>query len=191
MAVRPGLPLSARALLLTAALLIVFGPAPLRAQEVSEFELKAVFLYRFAGFVDWPVQDEAGRDRPFTVGVVGTDPFGTALDAIAARSVAGRPIEVLRFAGLDEIVPTDILYVSASEDRRLGQVISSVEGRPTLTVGDAPGFLDAGGMIRFVTRDRRIHLEINRCATDVEGFRINARLLQVADRVVDACGAAR
>ena len=180
----------AAALLLTAVWLTA-GAARLGAQEVSEFDLKAVFLYRFAGFVDWPVQDEGGRDGAFTVGVVGTDPFGTALDALTERSVAGRPIEVLRFPDVEDLVPTDILYVSPSEDRRLDQVIRAVGGRNTLTVGDSPDFLDAGGMIRFVTRDRRIHLEINRCAAEVEGFRIDARLLQVADRVVDQCGSAR
>ena len=159
-----------------------------QSQEIPEFQLKAVFLHRFASFVEWPASDLSSADSTFTIGVLGRDPFGDALDLIQDRAVGGRPIEVRRFPRLEELEHTHILYVSDSETSRLAQVLDAVSERATLTVGDAARFTSDGGIIRFIVRDRRIRLEVNRCAADRAGLRISARLLQLAELTPDECG---
>ena len=66
-------------------------PAP------SEYQVKAVFLYNFSRFVEWPASAFAGPDAPFVVGVFGHDPFGADLDEIVrGETAAGRPLIVRR-----------------------------------------------------------------------------------------------
>ena len=47
----------------------------------GEYDVKAVFLFNFSQFVDWPTPALADPQAPLVIGVLGNDPFG-----IAARS---------------------------------------------------------------------------------------------------------
>ncbi|MGH9723681.1 MAG: YfiR family protein, partial [Candidatus Acidiferrales bacterium] len=55
----------------------------LQAQQpkVSEYQVKAVYLYNFGRFVQWPPNVTANNDSTFTICVLGQDPFGPILDA--------------------------------------------------------------------------------------------------------------
>ena len=60
-------------------------PAP------TEYQVKAVFLFNFSQFVDWPRRVVRRRRSPLVVGVLGSDPFGTTLDEIVQRRDRERP----------------------------------------------------------------------------------------------------
>src|SRR5687767_14190823 len=63
----------------------------------SEYQVKAVFLFNFSRFVEWPASAFPSVDAPFVLGVFGTDPFGTDLDeVIKGEVVNGRPLVVRR-----------------------------------------------------------------------------------------------
>jgi hypothetical protein len=58
--------------------------ASLRAQSSREYDLKAVFLYNFATFVEWPESVRPPAGQPIIIGILGRDPFGTVLDEVVA-----------------------------------------------------------------------------------------------------------
>tara|TARA_Y100000589_G_C26858437_1_gene508938 strand:+ start:329 stop:637 length:309 start_codon:yes stop_codon:yes gene_type:complete len=60
-------------------LLLVFSGSPhAQAQQPSEYQVKAAFLYNFANFVEWP--EEALSDTTtLVIGVLEKDPFEAAL----------------------------------------------------------------------------------------------------------------
>ena len=41
-----------------------------------EYEVKAAFLLNFTKFIDWPAPETPGPDSPFTICILGDDPFG-------------------------------------------------------------------------------------------------------------------
>src|ERR1700689_1427913 len=45
-----------------------------------EYQIKAAFLFNFAQFVEWPATTYTNAGQPFTIGVLGEDPFGPALE---------------------------------------------------------------------------------------------------------------
>jgi hypothetical protein len=53
---------------------------------IGEYRIKAVFLVQFAKYVEWPAATFAGDDDPLVIGILGHDPFGQALDSVAARN---------------------------------------------------------------------------------------------------------
>ncbi len=62
-----------------------------------EYEVKAAFLLNFTKFIEWPAGAFASPDSPFTICILGRDPFGRALDQIVAgESVNGRKLAVRR-----------------------------------------------------------------------------------------------
>jgi len=78
-----------------------------------------------------------------------------------------------------------LLFIRSSEKEQIGAIIDSLRGAPVLTVSDADGFLETGGMINLVVRNNKVRWAINRTALNSAGLQLNAKLLQLAVRVED------
>ncbi|HVU18285.1 MAG TPA: YfiR family protein [Candidatus Didemnitutus sp.] len=163
---------------------VLLAATALESGAVSrEYDIKAAFLYNFATFVEWPPQTFASEGGPIVIGVLGVDPFGSSLDEmVSGPRPNARALEVRRFNRLDEMSHCHILYVSSSEARRLKEILRQLHGLPVLTVGDLPGFAEAGGAIGFVT-STRVALVINPETIRASNLAVSAKLYKVA-RVV-------
>jgi hypothetical protein len=64
-------------------------------------------------------------------------------------------------------------------------VIAGASATPTLTVGDAEGFAQHGGMINFTRRGARLGFAINRGAVSRAGLSLSSQLLKLAELVPD------
>jgi hypothetical protein len=167
----------------TAALLLV-GAARLGAQaaRASEAQVKAVFLFNFAQFVDWPPEAVPDSQAPLVIGILGGDPFGDFLDATVRGEHRGaRPFAVQRFQRVEDITRCDILFIGRPVGDRPEEVLARLKNRPILTVSDADRFAERGGMIHFVTDRSRIRLQINPEPAEAAGLTISSKLLRVAE----------
>lgn len=165
-------------------LLRASGGAPAQTQSPSEYEVKAIFLYRFAKFIEWPESNSPG---PICIGIVGQDPFGDTLDGVVkGKSVNGRPFAIKRFKPGQQVRDCHIVFISSSEGKRLRSVLSELQGGRVLTVSETRGFCQTGGVINFELVDESVRLEINIDAAERAGLRMSSRLLGVARIVRDA-----
>lgn len=163
--------------------LLVGVDPPLRAQA-SEYQVKAVFLFNFAQFVDWPSGAFPDSIAPFVIGVLGDDPFGPMLDdAVRGETVRGHPLEVRRFRKIEDVKTCHILFISSSEERHLDAIVASLRNRSILTVSDAQVFPRHGGMVVFVSEKNHVRLRINPAAAAAADLTISSKLLQAADLV--------
>jgi hypothetical protein len=169
------------AAVLLALLLAAPGAAP--AQTAGEYEVKAAFLYNFTKFVDWPAAafPDSGS---FKICVLGDDPFGGSLEAVAGEQVGSRKLKVMRTDSVSRSVGCQILFISHSEKDRLQQILAAVKGTPVLTVGDSKDFAEEGVIINFILEGTRERFEINTVSADRAGLRISSKLLQLAKRLV-------
>jgi hypothetical protein len=168
---------------ITAALLLVCA-ARLGAQtaKASEAQVKAVFLFNFAQFVDWPPEAVPDSQAPLVIGILGGDPFGDFLDATVRGERRGaRPFAVHRYQRVDDITRCDILFINRSAGDAPEEILARLKNRPILTVSDADRFAERGGMIRFVTDRGRIRLQINPAAAEAAHLTISSKLLRVAE----------
>ena len=173
--------------LLLAALLA--APGGVRAQAAGEYELKAAFLYNFAKFVDWPPGTFPDPNASFRICVLGKDPFGGSLQAVAGEEIAGHKLTVVRGESISKPAGCQILFISRSERDQTAQVLTAVRDSPVLTVGDSPGFLEQGGVINFLLEGTKVRFEINNEAAGKAKLTISSKLLQLARRVVSNPGA--
>jgi hypothetical protein len=161
-----------------------FFAAQLRAQAFKEYDLKAAFLYHLAEFVEWPPEAFPAAENPLVIGVLGTDPFGKALDEIVQNEVVkNRKLDVQRYRSMEEVKTCHILFISQSEAGRLDQIFSSLKDRNILTVGDTDGFAQRGGIVRFLTENNKIRLRININAAKAANLTISSKLLRAAEVV--------
>jgi len=171
-----------RARVVLVALLAFAAALPARAQAPpTEYEVKAVFLFNFSQFVDWPAAAFADDRSPLVIGVLGSDPFGAVLDGIVrGETVNGRPIVVQRYQSVEQIDTCHILFIDRSQQPQLGAIVAALRTRNVLTVGDFDGFGRSGGMIRFATVGNKIRLRINLTAAQEANLTISSKLLRPA-----------
>lgn len=163
--------------------------APAFAQAtIDEREVKAVFLFNFAQFVDWPPTAFDSPESPIVIGVLGDDPFGRLLDEVVQSEVVrGRQLTVMRFRRVGEIKTCHVLFISPSEEGMNDQILTALGSRPILTVGETPRFTN-NGMVRLLTDRNRVRLEINLGLVKAAGLTINSNLLRAARIVGDTRG---
>jgi hypothetical protein len=178
---RAGLPL--RVWALVAALLAAAPALP----ATSEYQVKAVFLFNFARFVDWPSVTFVSASSPFSLCVYGDDPFGPDLDAVVhGETVGGRPMVVRRLHGIQELRDPggcQIVYITDSADRDLEAVVAELDRRAILTVSDLEGAAQRGAMIRMMTVNGKIRLRINIDAVRAARLTVSSNLLRAAEIV--------
>ena len=163
--------------------LLGFATPVVAAETVpsAEYQLKAVFLFNFAQFVEWPAQAYRDAKAPLVIGILGEDPFGAFLDRLVrGEKVGDRPLIVRRFRRAEDITECHILFISRSEAATLGQIIARLKGRSLLTVSDVDTFTRQGGIVRFVTENGKIRLRINVEAAKVCELTISSKILRPA-----------
>lgn len=157
-------------------------PQPTAAER--EYQIKAVFLFNFTRFVDWPRSAFANEQTPLSICVLGDDPFGAGLDEVVKGETAqGRSLTVSRVRSASDAASCHILYVSRSETSRLDEVQAALSGKPILSVSDVQQFIGSGGMVRFDTVSGKIRLSINPDACKRAGLTLSSKLLRSADIV--------
>lgn len=151
-------------------------------------QAKANMLWNIAKFVEWPALPE-DRSQPLVFTILGEDDLAAAIAGLlSSRTVNGRPVFV-RFARRPQDARgSQILYLAASESSQMGTVLAAVDTSAVLTVSDAPGFAEHGGMVGFATDGARVRFEVNRNVAERNGLKLSAKLLSLAHLVPDAPG---
>lgn len=154
---------------------------PALAQQSGEYTVKAAFLYNFAKFVEWPAQAFPSPDAPFSICVLGPDPFGAALDAVVAHErIQGRPLIVLRMDLWDGSARCHILFISNALQQQYEALLGAGTFSRTLTVGDDEPFLLAGGHISFFLEENRVRFAVNADSVARSDLQISSKLMRVA-----------
>jgi len=167
-----------------------------------EYQIKAAFIYNFIKFVDWPKEKVAESNEPAIIGIVGKDPFGNAFAPVKDKEDKDRkvlikrfkPIEELKKSGekdksllereIDSLRKCHLLFICSSEEKSINEIINLVKDYSVLTIGDMQGFLESGGIINFITEEKKVRFEINVTAAKRAKLKIRSQLLRLAKRVV-------
>ncbi|HKR05754.1 MAG TPA: YfiR family protein [Bacteroidia bacterium] len=150
-------------------------------KTAPEYQVKAVFLYNFTQFIEWPPSSFKEPDDPFIIGIIGDDPFGSYLDeTVAGERFGTHPIKIQRYNDVKNISNCQILYISSDDVETTKKILSAVSGKGVLTVSDVPNFYKWGGTVRFFTENNKIRLQINVDLSKAEELDISSKLLNVA-----------
>jgi hypothetical protein len=153
-------------------------------KPTAEYRQKANDLINFGQFVEWPPSPFAGSKAPVVIGLLGGNPFGDELEKMAAKgNINGRPIVVERMTPFSNLKKCQILFIDRAVTSRLPLIFDSLGNAPVLTVGETDGFLKAGGMINFVTKNGNVRFEIAPARAQKTGLKMSSRLLTMAVRL--------
>jgi len=149
----------------------------------TDSAVKAAFVLRFAGYVQWPV--DALGEGDLVIAVLGDAAMAENLEALATgRSVAGRTVSVRRVASVSQSEGAHVLVVGRARRGDLRSLLRPLGGRSVLVVSSEERALDAGSVINFISEEGRVRFEIALPAARRMGLRVSSELLSVAARVV-------
>lgn len=169
-----------------AALVAALASSAARAGGVDfdEFQTKAAYLYNFAKFVSWPAATFSGRQEPVTVCILGQDPLGMALmHLVQGKTVDGRPLAVRVLPDAREVGKCQILFIAASEKKRVWLLLDQLAGTSILTVGEIDEFTAVGGMVNLKRSGAGVRIQIALDAVEHARLSISSRLLSMAEIV--------
>jgi hypothetical protein len=150
----------------------------------KEYQIKAVFLFNFTQFVQWPPEAFLSNNAPLVIGILGQDPFGLYLDeTVKGEMIDSHPLIVKRYATVEEVSNCHILFIAHNQKEEIRRALDNLRVQPVLTVSDVDGFTRMGGMIRFLNESDRIKLRVNVQSVQDAELVISSKLLRLAEIV--------
>jgi hypothetical protein len=144
------------------------------AQGVPEYTMKATYLYNFMVFAQWPAPEPG---EPLNLCVLGSDPFGAALDGLQGKPVNGRRLQVQRLRGYAGLRRCHLLFIAESEIPNLALIHSALGEAPVLTVADIPA---PGLGIVLAVEGKRLVFDVSLSRVKRTGVELSSKVLQLA-----------
>lgn len=151
------------------------------ARGVPEYYVKGLFLLKVLNFVQWP-DESLERNTVKMICVYGEDPFfdyQAELGTIVKHHVIFQYISDIENTG-----GCHVLFISQSESYELKSILSSLVGKPVLTVSDIDKFAFKKGMIELSIHPRKnnIQLNINLDSVKYSGIKLSSNFVELATR---------
>lgn len=148
----------------------------LRFQQPSNFDanakIKAVFLYNFTRYFEWPEKKKSGN---FIVYIVGkNDNLITELKNLASKKKVGvQDIEVKSTLTFDPSINSQIIYLLPDVSPAVKEVASKNKSKGTLVVAENTGACKSGSSINFLVIKNILKFEYSKNNAVKAGLKTN------------------
>ena len=146
-------------------------------------QAKALFLYNFANFVDWPNDAFVRRRATLNLCVVGKALFVPYLDAFEGAEVRGRRLSIVKLPQVNLNRRCHILFLDEEEKRMIENIQVIHTSDYVLSVSDDDGFVEDGGVVSVFAQNQNIEFEVNLKQALENGLFISSDLLSIARSV--------
>jgi len=156
-------------------------------EPYPEYQAKFAVLHSICKFVTWP---PLKPDQPFVISVLGKMSGGGEIYFPQQFDMGGdlHNVKIRNIKRLTEIENSSVLFITASESRRIDDILDYTRGKPILTVGESKGLGQKGVIINFFLKGKgfdqpNIGFEINYEASKEASLQLRSRLHKIGKRV--------
>ena len=159
------------------------NPTPAQTQmRDTNAKIKAVFLYNFTKYIEWP---EGKREGNFVIGVLGQSPVFSELANSAHKNTekpsAVRYLDIKSCNDVNSIAECHMLYIPNGSSEMLKMAVDKSEGHNTLIVTDKAGLAKLGGAdINFVVSNNKVKFELNKSNVQKHELKVSNLLTNLA-----------
>ena len=166
--------------------MLILTGGNLRAQEITNSSMKTFMIYKFAQHIEW--KNEAAIDT-FLFGIYGADrALQSELSLLESVPLKNKPIRIIYFNRVGELVKTHLLYVAYESSPDLDRITDWLAGKNTLLITDRyenPNRI----MINFLPlEENKIQFEVNKANLINEGLTALPDLLLLGGTEIDVAG---
>ena len=145
------------------------------AGKAQDEKFKALFMYNFTKYIEWPQNKQSGD---FVIGVVGGSPIIEELNAIAQRKTVGsQTIKVKQISATDDVTKMHIVYVPEGKSGDAEALAGKVKGKGVVLITDKPGYAQSIAGINYIKQDGKPKFEVSNKHLAEEGVKVSAQLL--------------
>ncbi|MCF7821211.1 MAG: YfiR family protein [Mariprofundaceae bacterium] len=161
---------------LTPQLLIASESTP----TAMETDVKAVYVYNFIRFTEWPDETSTPAERKLLVlgNLTLLKTFKHDAFRLTAKNTSLYTHSCPTPACIKE---SHALFIDRTKSSQLIKILASLKNRPVLTISDIPGFADKGGMIELKRDQEHVIFRINIEAIKQANLYVSAQLLELAE----------
>jgi len=163
-------------------LLLSLGAAKLDQSEEAGAKIKAIYIYNFTKYIEWPAEYKDGN---FVIGVYGTNaPLLNELNKMAtSKTVGTQKMEIKSISSPSEAAQCHIIYIVTDNSAQLADVVGKVKGKSTLIVTDKAGLAKMGSGINFSIVENKQKIELNRSNIERYKLKVASTLVEMAVQV--------
>lgn len=158
---------------------LLSASSPALGQAPDEFTLKAALNYNFAKYTEWPILPGGEIEFCFF-----NDDYRGSFEPLRGRTIDGRRVSIRQLADVSEIDACQLLFLDAGNDHLLNSLLAHLENKAVLTVSDASGFAERGGMIEILTVDNKLRFRINLAELQEQGINMGSQVLNLAMEIL-------
>ncbi len=149
----------------------------LQSTEAQNEKFKALFMYNFTKYLEWPSNK---NDGDFIITVVGESPIVKELNIIAQKKQIGfQNLKVEQVHSASEISSSHIVYVSSESTNMLNAVLSRLSKQNTLLITDKKGLIGKGAGINYIVQGGKQKFEISESNIASSGIKVGTTLLSL------------
>ena len=154
---------------------------PLQAADFSEDQVKAVYLFNFAGFIRWPESAFVETPEQFQFCAFNDENNVIILlkKVISNESIKGRKLVFHLVNPNEGLKNCHILFLPSTQLSKITEFFESKQ-KNMLTVSDDDDFANQGGMISFIRKKKRLRSAINVSRLESVGLKASSKLLRIA-----------
>lgn len=168
-------------LLLIAALLCISVSFSFQqpAKDDTNARVKAVFLYSFTKYIEWP---DTYKEGNFVITVYGgSTSLINELKAITSTKTLGsQKFEIKSASSIDAIGKTNILVIPQEANYKINDILARLKGKSTLLVTEKSGMAKQGSAINFVVVENKQKFELNKSNAEKYNLKVSSNLISLA-----------
>jgi len=165
--------------------LLLHWPATAPCAPIEEHQIKAAMLFNMIRFIDWPENGGSNGSKLITICIHGKSPLTDALRKLEGKQIRGKTIAISQARESANYQSCQLLAAGQKDHQLLQAALAQTRSLALLTVGEARGFAESGGVIGLFIRNERVRFEINLAAARRHKLRISSKLLKLADHVYE------
>jgi len=156
-----------------------FSPAYDSQKVDTNAKIKAVYIYNFTKYIEWPSDSKSGE---FTIGILGDNEalFAELEKMSKVKKVSNQSFAIKKFASINEVNNPHILYIPDASSTKLNQAVSKLRGKSTLIVTEKPGLARQGSAINFIFEGNKQKFELNKSIVESHNLKVASSLENLA-----------
>lgn len=157
-----------------------------RAQPIKQDTVAAAMTLQILEFTEWP--KDSGVPTTKRIGIVNSANAQEAFESLISNSRFDGRFELLpidKDSSEEDVASCQAFYFSDDNPTENPRIIRKADSKPIVLIGTYEGFLEDGGMVNIVTRQKRLTFRIHQGNSKQRGIEYRAKLLRLAERIVE------
>jgi len=143
--------------------------------------VKAVFVYKFAQYVDWPKSFKTGD---FIIGVFGDEKLYNEMQTSYSNKMIGnQTIKIKKYDAVADIEQCHILFVAEKNSDKVVDLVKKYKSKSTLIVTEKEGKMKDGSIFNFVMKDNKLKFEVSKANAEKHKLTVGQSLTSIAYKV--------